>query len=188
MRNPGAGRAQRKWPATITGSEIGRTAIVHTRVQRSSWSTRLEGYPYPDVEPWLNLDRKRRVEAGDARRRRRGPPGPTTVVVLASRRFARHRVRQHVLIISGTMSRFSRARSQVLSSRGFAEATWLPDLWAGQCAGLPDHPCSRTYSLPTRKHASAGVAMGVFEDDATYLGTEPQIDARGTIAEPDSQA
>ena len=147
-----------------------------------------EGYPYPDVEPWLNLDRKRRVEAGDARRRRRGPPGPTTVVVLASRRFARHRVRQHVLIISGTMSRFSRARSQVLSSRGFAEATWLPDLWAGQCAGLPDHPCSRTYSLPTRKHASAGVAMGVFEDDATYLGTEPQIDARGTIAEPDSQA
>ena len=98
------------------------------------------------------------------------------------------RTGRHALIISGTMSRFSRARSQVLSSRGFAEATWLPDLWAGQCAGLPDHPCSRTYSLPTRKHASAGVAMGVFEDDATYLGTEPQIDARGTIAEPDSQA
>ena len=86
MRNPGAGRAQRKWPppSQVRRSD-GRPFCAHTI------ELEYEGYPYPDVEPWLNLDRKRRVEAGDARRRRRGPPGPTTVVVLASRRFARHR-------------------------------------------------------------------------------------------------
>ena len=96
---------------------------------------------------------------------------------------------RHALIISGTMSRFSRARSQVLSSRGFAEATWLPGIFgqgnAPDCTGPPMlENLLLAHQNAWRLIASAGVAMGVFEDDATYLGTEPQIDARGTMLSP----